>query len=68
MIEHYEDLLNHHDIQRGVRIARKHIGWYSRGLPGSAEFRSRINAAEEANLAKKIISEFYGPLSEKVAA
>jgi tRNA-dihydrouridine synthase B len=24
----------------GVRLARKHLSWYSRGLPGSAEFRA----------------------------
>ena len=68
VIEHYEDLLAHHDIERGVRIARKHIGWYSRGLPGSAEFRSRINAIDDARLARNMISEFYGRLAEKLAA
>ncbi len=68
VIEHYEDLLSHHDVQRGVRIARKHIGWYSKGLPGSSEFRGRINAVDDAGLARKMISEFYGPLTEKLAA
>ena len=68
VIEHYEDLLAHHDIKRGVRIARKHIGWYSRGLPGSAEFRGRINAIDDARLARNMISEFYGRLTEKLAA
>ena len=68
VIEHYEDLLAHHDFQRGVRIARKHIGWYSRGLPGSAEFRCKINAVDDADQARKMISEFYGPLTEKLAA
>ncbi len=68
VIEHYEDLLAHHDIQRGVRIARKHIGWYSKGLPGSSEFRVRINAVDDAGLARKMISEFYERLTEKLAA
>ena len=68
VIEHYEDLLDHHGIQRGVRIARKHIGWYSKGLPGSAEFRSRINGIDDASLARKMISEFYGQLTERLAA
>ena len=68
VIEHYEDLLAHHGIQRGVRVARKHIGWYSRGLPGSAEFRGRINAIDDARLARNMISEFYGRLAEKLAA
>ncbi len=29
----------------GVRLARKHVSWYSRGLPGSAEFRAAVTRA-----------------------
>ena len=31
----------------GMRLARKHLAWYSKGLPGSAEFRVRVNHAED---------------------
>src|SRR5580704_2777343 len=31
---HYEDMLVHYGSEIGVKIARKHIGWYSKGLPG----------------------------------
>ena len=31
----------------GVNIARKHIGWYTKGLPGSAEFRNRVNQQDD---------------------
>ena len=31
----------------GSRIARKHIGWYSKGLPGSAEFRAAVNRSDD---------------------
>ena len=66
--EHYEQILEHHDVERGVRIARKHMGWYSKGLPGSAEFRSNINQAEDSNTAKSLIAEFYEPLAHRLAA
>src|SRR5216683_3042401 len=37
---HYDDMLSHYGTEVGLRIARKHLGWYSKGLPGSAEFRA----------------------------
>src|SRR5207237_1044405 len=44
---HYDDMLTHYGTA-GVHIARKHIGWYSKGLPGSAAFRAGVNRTEEA--------------------
>src|SRR5271170_4407412 len=35
---HYDDMLSHYGSAVGVKIARKHVGWYSKGLSGSAEF------------------------------
>src|SRR5271155_1641996 len=40
---HYDDMLLHYGTDVGVKIARKHIGWYSKGLAGSAEFRAAVN-------------------------
>lgn len=37
--EHLEDMLHHYGEEPGVRIARKHVGWYSAGYHGSADFR-----------------------------
>jgi tRNA-dihydrouridine synthase B len=59
---HYEDLLTHYGIDVGVRIARKHIGWYSKGLPGSAEFRAAVNQAIDPERVKVLIRAFYDPL------
>ncbi|MEK9678776.1 MAG: tRNA dihydrouridine synthase DusB [Rhodospirillaceae bacterium] len=66
--EHYEQILEHHDTFRGVRIARKHIGWYTKGLPNSAEFRGTINQIDDANQARDLIAGFYQPLTERLAA
>ncbi|MDB5373216.1 MAG: diguanylate cyclase [Belnapia sp.] len=62
LLEHYADMLSHHGTQTGVRLARKHIAWYSKGLPGSAEFRSGINRVEQASEVAAAIEAFYRPL------
>jgi hypothetical protein len=45
-----------------VRLARKHLSWYSRGLPGSAEFRATMNRLAEAGQVLALIDRFYDPL------
>ncbi|MCS6932637.1 MAG: tRNA dihydrouridine synthase DusB [Acetobacteraceae bacterium] len=64
LLEHYHAMLSYHGRDPGVRLARKHVAWYSRGLPGSAEFRARINQAETAEDALALIESFYRPLIE----
>jgi tRNA-dihydrouridine synthase B len=48
-------------------MARKHIAWYSRGLPGSAEFRAAVNTLEAPAAVEALIDRFYGPLIERGA-
>ena len=55
-------------IDAGVRIARKHIGWYSKGLPGSAEFRRLVNQIDDPARVADMIRAFYDPLIERQAA
>ena len=61
---HYDDMLTHYGVSAGSRIARKHIGWYSKGLPGSAEFRAAVNRADDPATAAAMIRAFYEPLAE----
>jgi tRNA-dihydrouridine synthase B len=65
--EHYEAMLSHYGTP-GVHIARKHLGWYSKGLPGSAEFRAAVNQAEEPSKVNALVRAFYEPLLEREAA
>ncbi|HXE15635.1 MAG TPA: tRNA dihydrouridine synthase DusB [Stellaceae bacterium] len=65
VLEHYAMMLSHYGIDAGVRIARKHIGWYSKGLPGSAEFRHAVNQVAEPGRVIDIIRAFYDPLIER---
>ncbi|HEX3065355.1 MAG TPA: tRNA dihydrouridine synthase DusB [Dongiaceae bacterium] len=66
--EHYEAMLIHYGNEAGSRIARKHIGWYSKGMPGSAEFRAAFNRIAEPVRAIEAIAAFYRPLIERLAA
>ena len=68
VLGHYEDMLTHYGTEVGTRIARKHIAWYSRGLPGSAEFRAAINQTVDVNRVKAMIRSFYEPLLARLAA
>jgi tRNA-dihydrouridine synthase B len=68
LLEHYRDMLSHYGTDAGNRIARKHIAWYSKGLPGSAEFRAALNRKAEPAAVEAIIREFYEPAIERLAA
>jgi tRNA-dihydrouridine synthase B len=62
VLGHYEDMLEHYGTAVGSRIARKHIAWYSKGLPGSAEFRAAINETFDILRVRDLIRSFYEPL------
>ncbi len=66
--EHYEAMLEHYGPVTGVNMARKHIGWYTRGLPGSAEFRNIVNQQPDAVVVKAMLAEFYAPWRQREAA
>ncbi len=68
LLEHYTGILSHYGTHAGIRIARKHIGWYSKGLPGSAEFRADVMAATDEKRVIELIKNFYQPLIELKAA
>jgi tRNA-dihydrouridine synthase B len=52
----------------GVNMARKHIGWYTKGLTGSAEFRNRVNQEPDAQIVLNMLAEFYAPWTTRAAA
>ncbi len=60
--QHVDDMLIHYGEEAGSKIARKHIGWYSKGLDCSADFRVRINQTETVHALKNEIKNFYGSL------
>lgn len=62
ILEHIEDMIAHYGEYTGVRMARKHLGWYSRGLHSSAEFRVKVNQEETSLGLKNLMHEFYKTL------
>ena len=68
LIGHVEAMLEHYGRETGIKIARKHIGWYSKGLPGSADFRSAVNHSLEPAEVFAMVRRFYEPLVERIAA
>jgi tRNA-dihydrouridine synthase B len=68
LLEHYDAMLGHYGAGPGMRIARKHIGWYSKGLPQSGEFRAQINRLDNPGAAIETIRDFYRPQLERLAA
>jgi tRNA-dihydrouridine synthase B len=68
VLGHHEDMLAHYGNEVGSRLARKHIAWYSKALPGSAEFRAAVNQTIDADRVRGLISSFYEPLLARMAA
>lgn len=68
LLEHYDAILGHYGVAAGLMMARKHVGWYSRGLPGSAEFRAEVMRLDDPVAVKARIVAFYRPLLEQQAA
>jgi len=64
LCEHFEAILAHYGEAPGVRLARKHLAWYSKGLPGSAEFRAAVNRAETRAEVLALVEGFWRPLIE----
>ncbi|MBN9116097.1 MAG: tRNA-dihydrouridine synthase, partial [Pandoraea sp.] len=59
MNEHLEDHYEFYGEYTGVRTARKHIAWYSRGLPGAATFRQRMNTLDTTQDQLAAVNEFF---------
>lgn len=68
VLEHYRAMLAHYGREQGSRIARKHLGWYSKGLPESAEFRATVNREPDPDKVEAMIQRFYDPLVDRMAA
>jgi tRNA-dihydrouridine synthase B len=60
--QHLADMMEHYGEYTGIRMARKHLGWYSKGLPSSAEFRVAVNTKETHKDIQTLVDQFYLPL------
>jgi tRNA-dihydrouridine synthase B len=62
---HLDDLYGFYGEYTGVRMARKHISWYTKGLAGSASFRHRMNQLESTAEQQAAVNEFFGELGAR---
>ena len=71
LLEHLRELHQFYGAEHGVRIARKHIGWYVRSLDGGEDFRQRFNALHQAGQQIAAVEAYFdwlGGRGERLAA
>ncbi|MGB3795766.1 MAG: tRNA dihydrouridine synthase DusB [Alteraurantiacibacter sp.] len=66
--EHYNAMLAHYGDDVGVKIARKHLGWYTKGMHGSADFRNKVNFIDDSAQVLGELERFYDPFLRRRAA
>ncbi len=62
LVAHLHDLYAFYGYERGVRVGRKHISWYTKGLKNSAVFRARMNTLETAGMQLEAVARFFDEL------
>jgi len=63
--EHLADLYGFYGEDTGVKVARKHISWYTKGLVGSAAFRRAMNQLPDVQAQLAAVDEFFQRLAEQ---
>lgn len=59
ILAHYDEMIEHYGQDTGVKFSRKHLGWYSVGMRGGAEFRHLVNKENNPAIVKDMVSEFF---------
>jgi len=67
-LDHFEALLDHYGTVSGVRNARKHLAWYSRGIAGSAEFRAEVNRLDDPEHVRLALARLFAQAIDRAAA
>ena len=64
LLAHLDDLYEFYGEHTGVRVARKHISWYTKGLAGSAAFRHTMNRLETSAEQRTAVDGFFAQLAD----
>ena len=67
LLAHLEHLHAFYGEPGGVRIARKHLGWYAKDRPENAAFRSVVNRAETAEAQLRLTRDYFDALVAGIA-
>ena len=65
LLAHLEDLYDFYGTETGVRVARKHISWYTKGLVGSAAFRKMMNTLPTVEAQREAVDQFFQQYAEE---
>jgi tRNA-dihydrouridine synthase B len=66
LLGHLDDLHSFYGEPQGVRIARKHLGWYAKDRPENAAFRAVVNRAESAAEQVRLTRDYFDALDADV--
>jgi len=66
LLEHLQDHYSLYGSFTGVRSARKHIGWYTKGLPGAEAFRAAMNSIDDCEAQSRAVAAFFDGLADTV--
>jgi len=67
LAEHLDDHYRFYGEATGVKVARKHIGWYVKGISGAAAFRRSVNELTSSAAQMAAITQFFERLQESAA-
>ena len=60
VLQHLEYALEYYGEKTAVPMFRKHVAWYSAGMPNSSDFRIKVNQIADSDTLKVAIREFWG--------
>jgi tRNA-dihydrouridine synthase B len=60
VLRHYNHILSHFGTEPGLRLARKHLAWYSHGMRGAAEYRAAVTRLDRVADVMALIERFFG--------
>jgi tRNA-dihydrouridine synthase B len=67
LLSHVRALHEFYGEQAGVRIARKHLGWYAKDRAENAAFRDVVNRAESAQQQLRFAADYFGALESGIS-
>jgi tRNA-dihydrouridine synthase B len=65
LVEHLQELYVFYGRETGLRVARKHVAWYTLGLPGADAFRRRLNGLETCEAQLAAVDGYFGELAQQ---
>lgn len=68
VLEHYEAMMSYYGVEKGLRMARKHLSWYANGLRGANGFRESVNRETDPEKVKQAIRELFDLETQALAA